>query len=119
MASATPATTSSQKWLPVAITANQTHAGQASQIAFAHERRTTVAITTPTISASAECRLGIAAYGFDANSISPLPWLRPPKVDERVHEAELREHARRRGREQHVADEPEHVREHDRVAEAR
>ncbi len=76
-----PATTSSQKWLPVAITANQTHAGQASQNAFAHDLRTTVAITTPTISASAECRLGIAAYGFDASSTRPLPWLGPPKVD--------------------------------------
>ena len=28
---------SSQKWLPVAITANQTQAGQIAQIAFAHQ----------------------------------------------------------------------------------
>ena len=59
---------SSQKWLPVAITLNQTQPGQASQSAFAQRRRTTSAIVTPTISASAECRLGIAAYGFDANA---------------------------------------------------
>ena len=30
-ATATPATTSSQKWLPVAITLNQTQAGQSAQ----------------------------------------------------------------------------------------
>ena len=52
---------SSQKWLPVAITLNQTHAGHASQSAFAHGRRTTAAITTPTMSASQLWRLGIAA----------------------------------------------------------
>ena len=34
-----PARMSSQKWLPVAITANQTHAGQSSQSAFAHQWR--------------------------------------------------------------------------------
>ena len=56
-----PAMQSSQKWLPVAITANQTQAGHAAQIAFAHQRRQTEKRTTPTISASAACRLGIAA----------------------------------------------------------
>src|SRR4051794_13531771 len=75
---ATPAKTSSQKWLPVAITANQTQTGQISQTAFQIGRRTTDARITPTISASAACRLGIAAYGFEASSTSPLPWLRPP-----------------------------------------
>ena len=73
---------------------------------------------TPTISASAACRLGIAAYGFAASSTRPLPWLSPPKLRERVGEAEVREHARRRGRQQHVADQADHVREQDRVAEA-
>ena len=28
----------------------------------------------PMMSASAECTLGIAAYGFEASSMSPLPW---------------------------------------------
>ena len=67
---------SSQKWLPVAITANQTQAGQASQSSLNGQRRTISAIAMPTISASAACRLGIAAYGFAANSIAALPWLR-------------------------------------------
>ncbi len=56
---------SSQKWLPVAITANQTQGDQASQSTFAQRRRTTVAITTLTIRASSACRLGIAAYGLE------------------------------------------------------
>ena len=38
-----------------------------------HERQTE-AMTTPTISASIACRLGIAAYGFAAKAISPLSW---------------------------------------------
>ena len=36
-----PARQSSQKWLPVAITANQTQAGQSAQSAFAHQLRQT------------------------------------------------------------------------------
>src|SRR5687768_3515112 len=63
-----PAAMSSQKWLPVAITLNQTQAGQASQSAFVHVCFTAAAITSPTISASAEWRLGIAAYGLAAKS---------------------------------------------------
>src|SRR3954453_8603656 len=76
--SMTPATTSSQKGLPVAITANQTQTGQSSQRTFNNRRCVTDARTTPTMSASAAWRLGIAAYGFDASSTRPLPWLRPP-----------------------------------------
>jgi len=53
---------------------NQTHAGHASQSAFQCARRTIAAITTPTISASAEWRLGIAAYGFELNSTAALEW---------------------------------------------
>ena len=46
--------TSSQKWLPVAMTANQTQAGQSSQSTLKSATcRTTDARTTPTISASA------------------------------------------------------------------
>ena len=45
----------------VAITANQTQAGQSSQTAFSQSGRTKNASVTPTISASAACRLGIAA----------------------------------------------------------
>ena len=70
-----PAATSSQKWLPVAITANHTHGAHASQRAFAHQRRTTVPMTTLTISASSACRLGIAAYGFEAKATKVEEWL--------------------------------------------
>ena len=55
-----PPTTSSQKWLPVAITLNQTHTGQSSQSTFPNLLRQTEESTSPTISASAACRLGIA-----------------------------------------------------------
>ena len=37
--------------------------------------RTTVAITTLTISASSACRLGIAAYGFDEKATNVDEWL--------------------------------------------
>ena len=66
-----PAMQSSQKWLPVAITQNQTQAGQAAQKAFAQGLRQTEKRTTPTISASAACRLGIAAYGLAARLTRP------------------------------------------------
>ena len=66
---------SSQKWFPVAITANQTHAGQSSQRVFDHHRRHTRNMLRPTISASAACRLGIAAYGFAANPYAAMPSL--------------------------------------------
>src|SRR5436309_6431722 len=78
IATAIPATQSSQKWFPVAITENQTQEGQSSQSAFAHQRRQIIASVIPTISASAEWRLGIAAYGFEASSMRLLPWFRPP-----------------------------------------
>ena len=112
-----PARMSSQKWLPVAITANQTQAGHSSQNAFAHQCRQTSAIEMPTISASAACRLGIAAYGFAASWIRPLPWFSVPMFDERVREAEGREHPRRGRRDDDVADQPDHVREQDPVSE--
>jgi hypothetical protein len=67
---------SSQKWLPVAMTENQTHGAQRTHNTFAHRRFTSSAIVIPTISASAEWRLGIAAYGFEASCTRPLPWLR-------------------------------------------
>ena len=76
-----PPTKSSQKWLPVAITLNQTQAGQSSQSTLATLLRQTEESTSPTISASAACRLGIAAYGLAANSTSPLPWLSWPKFE--------------------------------------
>jgi len=38
VATAMPATTSSQKWFAVAITQNQTHTGQTAQSAFDHQR---------------------------------------------------------------------------------
>jgi hypothetical protein len=64
--------------LPVAITANQTQAGQSSHSTFDHQRRQTSAMEMPTIRASAACRLGIAAYGLAASWTRPLPWLSVP-----------------------------------------
>src|SRR5919198_2671599 len=72
----TPASTSSQKWLPVAMTANQTQEGHNAQTALANQLRQTAKRTTPTISASAACRLGMAAYGLATKLIRPLPWFR-------------------------------------------
>ena len=43
------------------MTENQTQPGQINQIAFANTFRHTAKSTSPTISASAACRLGIAA----------------------------------------------------------
>ena len=50
------------------------------------------------------CRLGIAAYGLAAKAIGPLSWL-AGVLGEDVDEAPFREHARRRRRDQDVADE--------------
>src|SRR5256885_16542033 len=75
-ATKTPARTSSQKWFPVAMTENQTQSGQSAQTAFANQLRQTAKRTTPTISASAAWRLGIAAYGLAKKLTKPLPWLR-------------------------------------------
>src|SRR3954464_7669915 len=77
-ATKTPARTSSQKWFPVAMTENQTQSGQSAQTAFANQLRQTAKRTTPTISASAAWRLGIAAYGLAKKLTKPLPWLRLP-----------------------------------------
>ena len=52
----------------------------------------------PTISASAACRLGIAAYGFDGELDQAAAVVERAEFDERVREAEGREHPRRRGR---------------------
>ena len=68
---------SSQKWLPVAITQNQTQSGQSSQSAFAHFERTMKKSPTPMISESAAWRLGIAAYGFASARTIALLWLMP------------------------------------------
>ena len=43
------------------MTLNQTQAGQSAQATFAKRFLQTLKSTTPTISASAACRLGIAA----------------------------------------------------------
>ena len=58
-----------------------THAGQSSHSTRNHKDRTSNASATPMISASAVCRLGIAAYGFSASSTIPLPWLSSGDVD--------------------------------------
>ena len=57
------------------MTAKPTQSGQASHSAFASFERTTPNMTIPTMSASIEWRLGIAAYGFEAKAMSPLSWL--------------------------------------------
>src|SRR3954463_2399969 len=72
-----PASTSSQKWFAVARTQNQTQAGQSAQSAFDHHRRLAAKRQTPTTSASAACRLGIAAYGFAIAPSRPWEWLTP------------------------------------------
>src|SRR5437588_10178697 len=72
-----PARTSSRKWFAVAITQNQTQAGQSAQRAFVHQWRQARYMKIPTISASAACRLGIAAYGFAIALTRPVEWLTP------------------------------------------
>src|SRR4051812_42386623 len=76
-----PARMSSQKWLPVDMTENQTQAGHSAQISFDHQCRQTITIVMPTMSASAECSDGMAAYGLAASWTRPLPWLTPPMLD--------------------------------------
>src|SRR2546430_16534184 len=87
-ATKTPARTSSQKWFPVAMTENQTQSGQSAQTAFANQLRQTAKRTTPTISASAAWRLGIAAYGLAKKLTKPLPWLRLAHSESGSAEAE-------------------------------
>src|SRR5260370_3360895 len=77
-----PASTSSQKWLAVASTQNQTQAGQSAQIAFDHQLRDTRKRKIPTISASAAWRLGNAAYGF-ANAPRPVSGVTPSRKPHR------------------------------------
>src|SRR5215210_2202862 len=78
-----PAAMSSQKWLPVAMTETHTQTGQSSQRALRIRGRTRAASVIPTIRASAEWRLGIAAYGLDASCTRLEPWLGAPR-DARV-----------------------------------
>src|SRR5579859_888672 len=72
-----PATTSRRKWLAVARTQNQTQAGQSAQTAFFHQWRESATRKTPTMSASAAWRLGMAAYGFARAASAPFEWLTP------------------------------------------
>ena len=58
------------------MTENQTQAGQSSQSTRASRLRQTPNMTTPTMNASIEWRLGIAAYGFAVRATSPDSWLR-------------------------------------------
>ena len=74
-------------------------------------------MTMPTISASIEWRLGIAAYGFDGEGDEPAVVVDRRVLRERVDEAPLREHPRRRGRHEDVADEADEVRDDQPVAE--
>src|SRR5256885_11667885 len=96
-ATKTPARTSSQKWFPVAMTENQTQSGQSAQTAFANQLRQTAKRTTPTISASAAWRLGIAAYGLAKKLTKPLPWLRLAEREEVAAQPQSRD-IRRGGR---------------------
>ena len=50
-------------------------------------------MTMPTMSASIECRLGIAAYGFEAKEMRPLSWLMDeywPSVSTKPHSGNIR-----------------------------
>ena len=93
------------------MTQNQTQAGQTAQSAFAHQCRETANRTTPTISASAAWRLGIAAYGLAAS------WTSPSVVDS-VDEADAGNIRGGAVGMSDVAEQADHVREQDRVAEA-
>src|SRR3954462_6030398 len=79
IATTTPATMSIQKGLPVAITTIHPQTGQSSHTIFIGSERICDARTTPTISASAACRLGTAAYGVEASGGTMLPCEMPPK----------------------------------------
>ena len=118
-ATTTPATTSSQKWLPVAITLNQTQAGQSSQIAFAKRRSADREEheTDDQRVRRVQARHRRVRIGGELDQ--PAAVIELAEVRERVVEAEVREHPRRRRRQQDIADEADHVREQDRVAEAR
>src|SRR4026209_575549 len=67
--------------------------GQASHTAFAMRERTRPNMTTPTMSASIACRLGIAAYGFAAKAMRPLEWFTDeycPSVSTKPHSGNIR-----------------------------
>src|SRR5437868_2175483 len=72
-----PARTSSRKWFAVARTQNQTQAGQSAQRAFVHQRRQIDTRNTSTMSASAECRLSMAAYGLARAARAQFEWFTP------------------------------------------
>src|SRR3954464_230006 len=59
------------------MTQNQTQTGQSAQSALAQIVREVETRNQPTISASAACRLGIAAYEFPSVCSSALEWLTP------------------------------------------
>jgi hypothetical protein len=81
-------------------------------------RRTSVASANPTISASAVCRLGMAAYG-SRELDEARPVVEPFGPRERVCEPQVRNESRWCGRHRDVADEAERVRDDDRVAHPR
>ena len=100
------------------MTLNQTQARPGSQSTFAQRRRTTIAIKTPTISASAACRLGIAAYGFAANCDDARVVVHgrvPASVSVKPASGNIRGGAVGMS---DVADEPDQVRDDQRVPEA-
>ena len=105
-----PARTSSQKWFPVAITENQTQTGHScpeelEDRALADERERDPDDERVGGVQARHRRIRVGGELHDT-------------VVVRADEAERREHPRRRGRHEDVADEPEHVREQDPVAEA-
>ena len=104
-----PATQSSQKWLPVAITENQTQAGQTAQSAFAHQRPAH----------------GEHDHAHDQRVAGVEARHRRVRVGRQLHEAVPvlvdeadAEQPRRRRRHDDVPEQADHVREQDRVAEA-
>ena len=113
-ATAMPARMSSQKWLPVAMTANQTHAGQSEAERLQPER--------PDEEGEGDAddqrirgmqarhgRIRIRAPPDDPALVADR------KPGEAVDEAEVGEHPRRRRRHEDVADEPDQVRQDQRV----
>ena len=114
-----PAAMSSQKWLPVAMTANHTQLGQSVQSTFSqrlcHERGEREADDERVgRMETRHRRIGIRRDLDQSASVVQRGRLR-----ERVDEAVLGEHAGRRCRERDVADEADHVRGEEPVPHAR
>ena len=111
---------SSQKWFAVAMTENQTHAGQSVQSAGdpAPGRRARPCEAEDQRVGGVDARHGrelIRGQLDEAGAVA----LERRRGGERIHEAPLREEPGRCGRHQHEPDERQHVRQQEQVAQRR